>query len=108
MRIENFSPNRAAEVKELVLGVLAEEGFGFDIDKDSDLDDITDHYVNDGGMFFIGMLKDEVIGTAAVRRINAEKCEIRRIYVKQEFRGRKYGRQLFLHALSYARAHYPV
>jgi putative acetyltransferase len=108
MRIERFIPRRGNEVKELVLRVLAEQGFDFDPEKDSDLDDIAGHYLAKGGMFFTGLSGDEVIGTAAVRRVNTEKCEIRRIYLKQEFRGKGYGRQLFLHALSYARSHYPV
>ncbi len=108
MRIERFSPQLAYEIKEMVLGVLAEQGFDFDPEKDSDLDDIAGYYIDDGGMFFIGILDREVIGTAAVRRVDAGKCEIRRIYVKQEFRGRGYGKQLFLHALSMARSHYSV
>ena len=108
MRIERFIPKMGTEVKELVLGVLAEQGFDFDPEKDSDLDDIVGYYLADGGMFFTGILGDEVIGTAAVHRVGAEQCEIRRIYMKQEFRGRGYGKQLFQDALSYARSHYPV
>ena len=108
MRIERFIPRRETEVKELVLGILAEQGFDFDPKKDSDLDDIVGYYIDDDGMFFTGILGDEVIGTAAVRRVGAEQCEIRRIYLKQEFRGRGYGKQLFQYALSYAMSHYPV
>ncbi|MCL7414156.1 MAG: GNAT family N-acetyltransferase [ANME-2 cluster archaeon] len=108
MKIERFIPQRGNEVKELVLGVLAEQGFYFDPGKDSDLDDIAGYYLDDSGMFFTGILGGEVIGTAAVRRVDAGQCEIRRIYVKQEFRGRGYGRQLFLHTLGYAMSHYPV
>jgi len=108
MRIERFIPIRGTEVKELVLGVLAEQGFDFDPKKDSDLDDIGGYYLADGGMFFTGILGDEIIGTAAVRRVGAEQCEIRRLYMKQEFRGRGYGKQLFQDALSYARSNYPV
>lgn len=95
-------------MKGLILGVLAEHGFSFDQSKDSDLDDIARYYLDDGGMFFTGIVGDKVVGTAAVRRIDAGKCEIRRVYVKQEFRGRGYGRELFHEALEFAGSHYPV
>lgn len=108
MRIERFIPRRGNEVKGLILGVLAEHGFSFDQSKDSDLDDIARYYLDDGGMFFTGIVGDKVVGTAAVRRIDAGKCEIRRVYVKQEFRGRGYGRELFHEALEFAGSHYPV
>ncbi|MBW6518256.1 MAG: GNAT family N-acetyltransferase [ANME-2 cluster archaeon] len=108
MRIERFIPSRSTEVKALVLGVLAEQGFDLDPGKDSDLDDITGYYLDDGGVFFTGILEGEVIGTAAVQMVDTGKCEIRRVYMKQEFRGRGYGRQLFLQALEYAGSHYPV
>jgi len=108
MKIEKFSPGQTGEVKELVLGVLTQKGFEYDPGKDSDLDDITGYYHNRGGMFFVGTVDGEIIGTSAVRRIDSGKCEIKRIYVKDNVRRRGYGKKLFLHALEYARIHYPV
>ncbi|MBE0522979.1 MAG: GNAT family N-acetyltransferase [Methanosarcinales archaeon] len=103
MKIKRFSVNRNNEVKQFVLRVLAEEGFGYDNFKDFDLDDINGCYLLNGGMFFIGIHDGKIIGTSAVYRINENKCEIKRIYVKKEFRGMGYGKDLFIHALDYAR-----
>ncbi|NOR49294.1 MAG: GNAT family N-acetyltransferase [Methanosarcinaceae archaeon] len=108
MRIEVFTPNRAGKVRQFVLGVLEEEGFEYDPVKDSDLEDICGYYIDNGGVFYIGTIDGDVVGTGAVRRINSKKCEIKRIYVKQEFRGRGFGEELFLKALEFARTHYHV
>ncbi|MBC2697484.1 MAG: GNAT family N-acetyltransferase [ANME-2 cluster archaeon] len=108
MRIEVFTPDRAGEVRQFVLGVLEGEGFGYDPVKDSDLKDICGYYIDNGGVFYIGTIKGVVVGTGAVRRINSKKCEIKRIYVKPEFRGRGFGKKLFLMALEFARTHYHV
>ena len=108
MRIEVFTQDRAGEVRQFVLGVLEGEGFGYDPAKDSDLEDICGYYIDKGGMFYIGSIDGVVVGTGAVRRINSIKCEIKRIYVKQEFRGRGFGEELFLKALGFARIYYHV
>jgi putative acetyltransferase len=108
MRIEVFTLDRAGEVRQFVLGVLEGEGFGYDPAKDSDLEDICGYYIDNGGMFFIGTISGVIVGTGAVRRINSKQCEIKRIYVKQEFRGRGFGEELFLNTLEFARIHYCV
>ena len=108
MKIEVFTPERASEVRQFVLDVLEGEGFGYDPVKDSDLEDILGYYIDNGGVFYIGTIDDVVVGTGAIRRINSKKCEIKRIYVKQEFRGRGFGEELFLNALEFARTNYHV
>ncbi|MCD4799844.1 MAG: GNAT family N-acetyltransferase [Methanosarcinales archaeon] len=108
MKIEVFTPDRAGEVGQFVLGVLEGEGYGYDLEKDFDLEDIYGYYIDNDGVFYIGTIDDVVVGTSAVRRINSKKCEIKRIYVEQEFRGRGFGEELFLNALKFARTHYHV
>lgn len=108
MKIELFTPDRAGEVKQLVLGVLEGEGYKYDPVKDFDLEDIYGYYINNDGVFYIGTIDGVAVGTSAIRRINSKKCEIKRIYVKQEFRGRGFGEELFLNALEFARTHYHV
>ncbi len=108
VKIEVFTPDRTCEVRQFVLGVLEGEGFGYDPVKDFDLEDIYGYYIDNGGVFYIGTIDDVVVGTGAVRRINSKKCEIKRIYVKQEFRGRGFGEELLLKALKFARTNYHV
>jgi len=108
MKIEVFTPEQAGEVRQLVLDVLEGEGFVYDPVKDFDLEDICGYYIDNGGVFYIGTIDGVAVGTGAVRRINSKKCEIKRIYVEQEFRGRGFGEELFLKALEFARTHFHV
>lgn len=108
LSIETYSEARKEEVKGLVLEVLNEKGFNYDPVKDSDLDDVNEYYSYNGGTFFTGIIDGKVIGTSAVRRIDTNRCEIRRIYVKKEFRGNGFGTRLFKRALEFALAHYGV
>ena len=106
MIIKTFSTSLTGEVRDLVLGVLNEQGFEFDPNKDFDLDDIDRHYLQSGGVFYVGLVDGKIIGTSAVRRIDDKKCEIKRIYVRKDFRSRGFGRELFLKALGFAGRNY--
>ena len=108
MFIKTFSTSLTGEVKNFVLGVLKEQGFEFDPNKDFDLDNIDKHYLQSGGVFYVGIVDGAIIGTSAVRRIDNNRCEIKRIYVRKDFRGRGFGRELFLKALEFAGQNYSV
>ena len=108
MIIKTFSTSQTKEVKELVLGVLNEQGFEFDPIKDFDLDNIDRYYLQSGGVFYAGLVDGAIIGTSAVRKIDDEICEIKRIYVRKEFRGRGFGKDLFLKALGFAGENYSM
>lgn len=108
MIIKTFSTSLTGGVKDFVLGVLKEQGFEFDPNKDFDLDNIDKHYLQSGGVFYVGIVDGAIIGTSAVRRIDNNRCEIKRIYVRKDFRGRGYGRELFLKALEFAGRNYLI
>ena len=108
MIIKTFSTSQTKEVKELVLGVLNEQGFEFDPNKDFDLDNIDKYYLQSGGVFYVGLVDGAIIGTSAVRRVDEERCEIKRIYVRKEFRGKGFGKDLFLKALGFAEENYSM
>lgn len=101
-----FSDEYASGVKSLVLGVLEEEGFAYDPMKDSDLEDIRASYFDRGGAFFLALESGRLAGTSAVRRTGPDTCEIRRVYVRRDMRGRGIGSALFRTALSYAVSNY--
>lgn len=108
MFIKTFSTSLTGEVKDFVLGVLKEQGFEFDPNKDFDLDNIDKHYLQSGGVFYVGIVDGVIIGTSAVKRIDDKKCEIKRIYVRKDFRGRGFGRELFLKVLQFAGRNYSI
>jgi len=102
MIIQRYDSSREEEVREVVLGVLLEHGFEYDRLKDADLKDIQEYYFSKGGTFLVGIANGKVVGTAGVRKVNENLCEIRRIYLKKEFREKGYGKQLFEAALKFA------
>ncbi|MDW7730843.1 MAG: GNAT family N-acetyltransferase [Methanolobus sp.] len=106
MRIIPFSPEYSAGIRSFVIGVLAEEGFAYDPQKDSDLDDIGGNYVGSGRAFFLSVEDGRIVGTSAVRSLGPGVCEIKRLYVKNECRGRGMGLALFRTALDFAQKHY--
>ncbi|MCQ1535042.1 GNAT family N-acetyltransferase [Methanosarcina sp. KYL-1] len=102
MIIQTYDESRKEEVRDVVLEVLLEHGFEYDRLKDADLKDIEGYYFAKGGTFFVGIADGRVVGTAGVRKLEDGSCEIRRIYLKKEFRDKGHGKQLFLAALGFA------
>jgi putative acetyltransferase len=102
MIIQMYDDSRIDEVREVVLEVLLEHGFEYDRLKDSDLKDINSYYFSKGGTFFVGIDDGRVVGTAGVRKLEGNLCEIRRIYLEKGYRGKGNGEKLFLAALDFA------
>lgn len=106
MIIQSFSPEYASGTKKFVLDVLSGEGFDYDPLKDSDLDNIQENYILNGGVFYICLSEGKIVGTCAVKNLGSGICEIKRLYVKRECRGNGFGLTLFLKALGYAEDYY--
>ena len=106
MSVVLFSPEYSSGTRAFVLGVLSGEGFEYDPLKDSDLDDIGGNYLRTGGAFFIYLYEDEIVGTSAVKDLGSGHCEIKRLYVKKECRGKGIGLALFLAALDFSKKNY--
>jgi putative acetyltransferase len=102
MIIQIYDNSRKEEVHDIVLGVLLEHGFEYDRLKDADLNDISGYYFSTGGTFFVGIEDGRVVGTAGVRKLEGNLCEIRRIYLKKEYRGKGNGKKLFMAILGFA------
>ncbi len=102
MEIQRYDESRKEEVRDVVLEVLMEHGFEYDILKDADLKDIKGYYFGSGGAFFVGVSDGKVVGTAGVRKLDENLCEIRRIYLKKAFRNKGNGKKLFRTALDFA------
>jgi putative acetyltransferase len=102
MIIQRYDDSRKEEVRSVVLEVLMEHGFEPDRLKDADLNDINGYYFGSGGTFFVGIVDDKVVGTAGVRKVDGNLCEIRRIYLKKTFRSKGNGKKLFRAALDFA------
>jgi putative acetyltransferase len=102
MIIQKYDDSKEKEVRDVILKVLLEHGFEHDRLKDSDLKDINGYYLTSGGTFFVGIEDDRVVGTAGVRKLEENICEIRRIYLEKNFRNKGNGKKLFRAALDFA------
>jgi putative acetyltransferase len=105
--IRTFLPTEGREVRELVFGVLEEFGLAPDhAGTDLDLSDVERHYQTRGGEFWV--VEDgrgRVVGTCGLwlDPADAERCELRKMYLRPEWRGRGLGGQLLELALGHAR-----
>jgi putative acetyltransferase len=68
-----------------------------------DMDDIETNYFKNGGTF-LGMFEnDEMICTGAIRKINAETCELKRLWLLHEYHKRGLGYRMLMELLEIAR-----
>jgi len=68
-----------------------------------DMDDIQKNYFENGGTF-LGMFDDgEMIGTGAIRRLNEDTCELKRLWLLNEYHGQGLGYRMLQELLSIAR-----
>jgi putative acetyltransferase len=106
--IRSFRRDDAREVRELVFGVLDEFGLAPDhAGTDVDLSDVELHYQARGGDFWV--VEDgrgRVVGTCGLwlDPDDPAACELRKMYLRQEWRGRGLGKQLLETALNHARS----
>lgn len=62
------------------------------------------HYSRPDGRVLVAVEGGEAVGVVGLRRLSSETCELKRMYVRPELRGRGIGRMLAKRALKEARA----
>ncbi len=81
----------------LIVRVLQEYGLTPDPSgTDADVLDIEQHYRQSGGEFFAVWHGDQLVGTMGIVPVNADSCELRKMYLLPEVRGFGLGRRLLL------------
>jgi len=103
----DFLPYQATHrdgIIRVVRMVYDEYGFTWDADGyHRDLYDIEGHYLAGGGMFWVVLSDVSVVGCAGVK-LHGEECELHRMYLLREFRGRGLGHRLLELAVAYGRS----
>ncbi len=84
---------------ELVRELFVEyvESLGFDLgfqDFEVELADLAEHYDAPGGCLLFASWKGQAAGCVAIKRFRDGICEMKRLYVKPQFRGLGIGRSL--------------
>lgn len=93
-----------ARVQSLVFDVLGDYGLAPELDGiDRDMQDLVGVY-REGFFHLLENADGALQGTVAIRRLAAERGELRRMYLARTQRGRGLGRACLGHALAWARA----
>lgn len=82
---------------EAAKGVITEvcfEFFGRSPVHFEDMDEISIHYTAPYGTFLVLMDDERVVGTGAIRRIDNQTCELKRLWFLPAYRGRGYGTKM--------------
>ncbi|MBM4029701.1 MAG: GNAT family N-acetyltransferase [Planctomycetes bacterium] len=93
------------QITTLVYTVLGEYGLTPDPQyTDADLKDIEQSYRQRGGVFYVLETEDgAIIGSYGLYPMQPGMCELRKMYLRRDYRGRGYGRQMLEEALAQAR-----
>lgn len=92
-------------VWKLINDILASYGLEMDARTiDKDLTDIEAHYWEQKGAFFVLLDQDQVIGTVALQYEAGALCELCRMYLHADYRGKGVGRALLDYAQAVARS----
>ena len=102
-KIREYKNEDHCQLVEMISIILAEYNMSLDFaGPDKDLEDLQNVYFDNNGAFFIAELDGKIIGSVAVSKINDEKCELRKLYVLKEHRGRGFGKMLLDKAIDFA------
>ena len=74
-------------------GLLSEDDIAR-IDSKSDIDNVKFDYFDNNGIFLVLIDGNRVVGSGAIRKLDDETCELKRMWFLKEYRGKGYGLQM--------------
>jgi putative acetyltransferase len=69
----------------------------------NDMDNIHQSYFDNNGIFLVLTDNDQIIGTGAIRKIDDEICELKRLWLLYEYHGKGLGYHMMQELLSFSR-----
>jgi putative acetyltransferase len=69
----------------------------------SDIDDVRSHYLDNKGTFLVITDDGKVVGCGAIRNLSDDICELKRMWLLKEYRGRGLGIKLAQMLLNFAK-----
>ncbi|HEX8891082.1 MAG TPA: GNAT family N-acetyltransferase [Pyrinomonadaceae bacterium] len=70
---------------------------------EKELAELPGAYTPPGGRLFLAFDEEKLAGCIALRKLDEDTCEMKRLYVRPEFRGKRMGRALALKIIEEAR-----
>jgi putative acetyltransferase len=103
LKIQRLADEQIEAAKAVVIaGCL--EFFGHPPQCFADMDAVTSQYREPSGTFLALMDGPRVVGTGAIRRLDAETCELKRMWFLPEYRGKGHGTRMCERLFEFARA----
>ncbi len=108
IEIRPIQLHQVEDVKRLIFSVcqeiwqVSEDEIGR-YDAMSDIDDVRSHYFDNKGTFLVLTDDDRIVGSGAIRRLNDDICELKRMWFLKEYRGRGLGMNMTRTLLEFAR-----
>ena len=69
----------------------------------SEMDDVQKNYFNNGGVFLVTVDNGHIIGTGAIRFLEQDVCELKRMWLFSEYHGQGLGYRMMQELFSIAR-----
>ncbi len=93
LTIQPLDDSQIAAVKAVITEVCFEV-FGHAPAKFEDMDEISSQYAAPSGVFLVLMDGERVVGTGAIRRLDEQTCELKRMWFLPAYRGKGYGNKM--------------
>ena len=93
-----------SEAKKLILEYV--EWLGIDLcfqNFDYEINHLQEMYSEPNGGLVLATIDNKVIGVAGIRKFENKDCELKRMYVKEEYRGTGIGRKILEYAIELAK-----
>ena len=114
IEIRHLKPNEVAAAKRVIYRVAheifndplpLEESIAYHESRGElkDMDDIQRNYFENGGIFLILLDDSQPIGTGAIRKFNADVCELKRLWLLTHYHGKGLGYRMIRELFSFAR-----
>ena len=67
-----------------------------------DVDNFQQAYNKNRGLFLVALDDEKVVGTGAIKKMEEDSAELKRLWLLEEYHGQKIGYQIVLHLLDFA------
>lgn len=114
LEIRPIRPHEAAEAKRVIFTAAFETFGGADTleesiakysaqGKLSEMDDVQENYIENGGTFLVTVDDGRIIGTGAIRWLEEGVCELKRMWLLSEYHGQGLGYRMMQELFKIAR-----
>ncbi|MFZ5821567.1 MAG: GNAT family N-acetyltransferase [Chloroflexota bacterium] len=69
-----------------------------------DMDEVESHYFDRGGMFLVALDDEQVIGSGALRKLDKDTVELKRMWLLEAYQGQGIGYRLLTQLFDFARS----